>query len=149
MNNRNSRRRPGGYSLLEVLIGLFILGIITSLTSYSLLKSSPRYQLRQAVWALLMKLNQARYLAVLKNTSHRCVIRHDGVYLEKRNSASLEWEMLSFSHFSGVKIKANNSPVFHPRGTVSPLASIVIENAAGAFKITIAISGRIKTVKIK
>ena len=102
-------RQGKGYSLLELLLGLLILGIITSLTSYSLLKNSPRYQLRQAVWSLQMKLNQARYLAILKNMSHRCLIQPEGIYLEKRDPVSGKWSTLNFSSFSGVKIKANNS----------------------------------------
>ncbi|HHF43005.1 MAG: hypothetical protein DRI99_03900 [Candidatus Aminicenantes bacterium] len=138
-----------GYSLLELLLGLLILGIITSLTSYSLLKNSHRYQLRRAVWSIQMKLNQARYLAILKNSALRCHIQPQGMYLEKRDPVSQEWLMLNFSAFSGVKVKANNSPVFYPQGTVSPLASIVVKNEAGSFKITVAISGRIKTTKIK
>ena len=142
-------RQGKGYSLLELLLGLLILGIISSLTSYSLLKNSPRYQLCQAVWSLQMKLNQARYLAILKNMSYRCLIQPEGIYLEKRDPVSGKWSTLNFSSFSGVKIKANNSPVFHPQSTVSPLASIVVENEAGSFKITVAISGRVKTVKIK
>jgi hypothetical protein len=49
----------------------------------------------------------------------------------------------------GVNIQANNSPVFHPQGTVSNLASIMISNTWGSYKITLAISGRIRIAKLE
>lgn len=48
----------------------------------------------------------------------------------------------------GVNVEANNSPLFHPEGTVSNLASIYVFNSWGKYRITIAITGRIKTTPI-
>jgi len=135
-----------GFSLIDVLIGIFILGLIVTFASYALLQSSPRYQLRRSTWAIQVKLIQARYLAIFKNIPHRCVFKKTGIVLEKKDSASQKWIAISYQELPGVVVEANNTPTFYPQGTVSNLASILVYNANGSFKITIAISGRIKTV---
>lgn len=142
------KHRPWGFSLTEVMIGVFIIGLITTFASYAMLQSSPRYQLRQSTWAIQMKLNQARYLAIFKNIPHRCVFKKGALFLEKKDQASGNWVPISYQELPGVTAEANNTPTFHPQGTVSNLASILVYNSAGSFKITIAISGRIKTLKI-
>ena len=49
----------------------------------------------------------------------------------------------------GVSIEANNTPLFGPDGAVSGLATILVSNRWGAYKITLAITGRIKTTKYR
>ena len=151
--NRIRCQFPGltsaGFSLLEVTIAVLILSFVAGLTSISLFQSSARYQLRRTTWAIQMKLNQARYLAIFKNSPHRCVVTENSLTIEKKDSKTKEWVKLSTLNFSGVKVTSNNSPVFYPQATVSNLASILIKNRAGSFKITIAISGRVKTIKLE
>jgi hypothetical protein len=50
--------------------------------------------------------------------------------------------------FEGVNISATNSPIFHPLGTVSNLTSVYISNTAGKYRISLAISGRIKVIPL-
>jgi len=58
------------------------------------------------------------------------------------------WRTVQTEFLEGVRIEANNSPIFHPTGTVTGLATILVSNSRGAYRITLAISGRIKVVKI-
>ena len=48
----------------------------------------------------------------------------------------------------GVNITATNSPIFHPLGTVSNLTSVYISNTSGKYRISLAISGRIKIIPL-
>ncbi len=48
----------------------------------------------------------------------------------------------------GVWIQANNTPTFHPAGTVSNFATILVSNSWGTNKITLAITGRIKVTEL-
>jgi len=70
--------------------------------------------------------------------------------LQKYDTKQQEWVTDEWGFLEGVNIQANNSPIFHPRGTVSNLASIYISNAnaKGKYKITLAISGRIKIAQL-
>jgi len=45
-----------------------------------------------------------------------------------------------------VTLKANNTPVFYPEGTVSNLATILVSNDRGGYRITLAMTGRVKAV---
>ncbi len=143
---RKTRWGEAGFSLLEISVTLTIIGILAAIASVSILKQSPSYRLRQTTWAIQARLNLARYKAVLEETPFRCVFDERKLNLEKYDPDSGNWKLYQTSLFEGVTVSANNSPVFHPQGTVSNLASILVSNQAGSFKITLAISGRIKVV---
>jgi hypothetical protein len=70
-----------------------------------------------------------------------------GFIIESHDAGSGAWRETRAVALPGVLVRANNSPVFHPQGTVSDLATITVENARGAYRITIAITGRIKAVR--
>ena len=59
---------------------------------------------------------------------------------------------LTFMNFRTIfvpSVKINSSPVFSPTGSVSPLCSIFVKNSKYQYKITLSISGRIKTTEIR
>lgn len=133
-----------GFSLIEVLICLFILSVMIGLVSASLLNVSPKHRLEKAVWEINSRLNYARYKAVFSGEKVR-VRFEPPIYLIERFDEDYETWVLVLKNFpDGVMVKANNSPVFHPGGTVSNLASIYVSNSWGKYKVTVAITGRIK-----
>lgn len=140
------KKSISGYSLIEITVTLTIAGILAAMASISFLKQSSSYRLKQTTWAIQAKMNLARYKAVLEETPFRCVFDEGKLMLEKFNTDSEEWNLFQIFSFEGVTVSANNSPVFHPQGTVSNLASILVSNQAGCYKITLAISGRIKVI---
>jgi hypothetical protein len=71
-----------------------------------------------------------------------------GFDLETRDETTGVWTLRRSARLEGVSVRANNAPVFHPQGTVSGLATITVSNAKGAYAITIAITGRIRTSRI-
>lgn len=137
-----------GFSLLDALISLFLLGIVISLLSHSFLNLSPKYKLRKAVWEIHSSLNYARYKALFEGIKVRIKFNAESYTIEKYNEAEEEWIIDRSCLLDGVTLQANNSPIFHPRGTVSNLASIYISNSWGKHKITLAISGRIKVTEV-
>jgi hypothetical protein len=58
------------------------------------------------------------------------------------------WKIDVGNVIEGVRIEANNSPTFHPLGTVSSLATITVANSWGKYRITLAISGRIRVTRV-
>jgi prepilin-type N-terminal cleavage/methylation domain-containing protein len=145
---RFSLTKKKGFSLTETIISLSILALIAVAISASFLNKAPRYRLQSAVREVHSRLNYARYKAIFEGIKVRVRFDSTSYILEKYSEEKKEWKQERKYSLQGVTLQANNSPVFHPSGTVSNLASITISNSWGTYRITLAISGRIKTMKI-
>ncbi|MCJ7582828.1 MAG: prepilin-type N-terminal cleavage/methylation domain-containing protein [Candidatus Aminicenantes bacterium] len=146
MKNNSTDFTSKGYSLIEVLICLFIFSIMIGLSSTSFLSLSPKYKLQKAAWEIRSRLNFARYKAIFEGEKVRVSIDSPGYKIEQYDENQKIWVVKLENILDGVSVEANNSPLFHPGGTVSNLASIYVTNSWGQYKITIAITGRIKVV---
>ncbi len=137
-----------GFSLVEVLIATFIITIILGVASTSFLNLAPKYRLKSAVREINSRLNYARYKSIFEGVKVRVKFDKHSYTLETYDGEQNEWKIERTYFLSGVTLQANNSPTFHPVGTVSNLASIYISNSWGKYKITLAISGRIKITEL-
>ena len=137
-----------GFSLLEALIGTFIVAIILGLASTSFLNLAPKYKLNSAVREINSRLNYARYKSIFEGVKVRIKFDQHSYAIETYDEEKNEWKREREYFLDGVTLQANNSPTFHPVGTVSNLASIYISNSWGKHKITLAISGRIKITQL-
>jgi type II secretion system protein H len=137
-----------GFTLLEVLVFLSIFSILLGAASISFLNSSDKYRLQKAVWEIHAKLNYARFKAIFDGTKSRVIFNPAGYTIEKFDQEKEDWKFDSANSLEGVYIQANNTPLFHPQGTVSNLVSITLSNSWGSYKVTLAISGRIKISKL-
>lgn len=141
-------KRTCGFSLIEVVISIAIAGLIIALLSYSFTEQASKYHLKKATWEIYSRLNYARYKAIYRGVKYKVIFDSNSYVLEKFDDHNSEWKTEQRSFLDGVEVAANNSPIFHPRGTVSNLASIIVQNSRGKFRISIAISGRIKVVRM-
>ncbi len=133
---------------MEVLVALFVLGIILGLASTSFLNLAPKYKLNSAVREINSRLNYARYKSIFEGVKVRIKFGQHSYAIETYDDEKNEWRREREYFLRGVPLQANNSPTFHPVGTVSNLASIYISNSWGKHKITLAISGRIKITQL-
>ena len=137
-----------GFTLVEAVIVLALVSLLILAGSGSISGLAPRYQLQRAVWEVRSRLNQARIRSVWEGVSVRVRLSSGAIALEQYDETGKTWRTLQTDFLEGVRIEANNSPIFHPTGTVTGLATILVSNSRGAYRITLAISGRIKVVKI-
>lgn len=137
-----------GYTLMETALSLAVLAILFGIASTSFLHLAPKFRLQNAVWEINSCLNYARYKAIFEGITMRVKFSPSGYTLEKYEAEQKTWKKEREYYFKGIVIQANNSPMFHPEGSVSNMTSINVSNSFGAYKITLAISGRIKTVKL-
>jgi len=135
-----------GLSLLEALVMLAVASLMILAASTPLLNLSPKYRLKKAAGEIYARLNYARYRAIFDGQALRVSFRPSGYTIEKYDSSQKKWRPVTSGAPEGVRIEANNSPIFHPVGTVSNLATIVVSNSWGKYKLTLAISGRIRMV---
>jgi prepilin-type N-terminal cleavage/methylation domain-containing protein len=137
-----------GFTLVEAVIVLALASLLILAGSGSVSGLAPRYQLQRAVWEVRARLNQARIRSVWEGVSVRVRLSSAAIALEQYDEEKKTWRTVQTEFLEGVRIAANNSPIFHPTGTVTGLATILVSNSRGAYRITLAISGRIKAVKI-
>jgi prepilin-type N-terminal cleavage/methylation domain-containing protein len=140
--------RERGFSLAEVLVASFIVAIILGLASTSFLNLAPKYRLKSAVREINSRLNYCRYKSIFEGVKVRIKFDQHSYAIEIYDEEQNEWRPEREYFLNGVTLQANNSPTFHPVGTVSNLASIYISNSWGKYKITLAISGRIKIIQL-
>ena len=137
-----------GVSLLEAVVVLVIAWVLLTGLSLSLHGFSPKYKLLSAVWEVQSGLNMARFKAIFKGMNIRMSFKGSGYLMETYDAAAKTWRRDTERFLGGVDVDANNAPTFHGSGAVSNFASIYISNSWGKFKITVAISGRVKTIKL-
>jgi len=141
-------RITSGFSLIELLVAVSLLAVFIGIMSYSFLNLSPKYKLKRAVWEIHSRMNFARYKAIFDGTKIRITFNDYSYFLEKYDESQNKWQPGQKYFLDGVTVQANNTPTFYPGGTVSNLASIYVFNSWGKYKITLAISGRIKITEI-
>ena len=140
--------RMSGFTLIEILVVIFILTVMIFMLSSSIFTSSSQHYLNKSAYEIYARMNQARYKAIFDGTKVRVVFSPHTCSTEIFQKNDNKWKLHQITYIEHATIDANNSPVFHPIGTVSNLASIYIRNDGGVYKITLAISGRIKLVKM-
>jgi prepilin-type N-terminal cleavage/methylation domain-containing protein len=144
-----ARTRERGATLLEMLAGLAILGILIGLASAGLTGRTPKYRLLKTVREIHSRMNHARYKAIYTGTKIRLRLETTSYRLETWDRNLGTWIRGPERFVEGVRIEANNTPTFHPMGTVSNLCSIHLTNSWGHFKLSLAITGRVKIVRLE
>lgn len=139
--------RRSGFTLVETLLALALAGLLALGGTYAVGQLAPKLNLQAGIWEVTSALNQARFRAILSGASVRVRFMSPGFIFESRDEATGVWRMERAVSLAGVLVRANNAPVFHPQGTVSDLATISVSNARGSYRITVAITGRIRTVR--
>lgn len=137
-----------GFTLLETALSLTIFSMILYLASTSLINFIPKFRLERAVWEICSAMNAARYKALFEGASFRVRLYPDSYVVEKYDEDEKTWNLREKHLLEGVILEANNAPLFTAVGSVSGLATIYVSNAWGRYKITMAITGRIKAVKM-
>lgn len=137
-----------GFTLVETVLVLALAGFLVYGGVHAFQRLVPKFQLQSGIWELTSGLNQARFRAIMSGTAVRVRFFASGFVFEVYDQAAAAWRAAGTAVLPGVAVRANNSPVFHPQGTVSNLASISVSNSRGAYRVTIAISGRIRAVRV-
>jgi prepilin-type N-terminal cleavage/methylation domain-containing protein len=137
-----------GFSLIETLVVLVLVSLVIYGAAGVFSSRTPQYYLKKAAWEIQTRLNYARHKAVFEGRPVRVRFWPTGYSVEKFDGSLNLWLPEAGGSCEGVTIEANNSPTFHPAGTVSNLATITLSNAAGKCRITLAISGRIRVVML-
>jgi len=154
-------RKQSGFTLIEVMVVVAIVGIVTGIAVAGYLNWKPGYVFRGAVSQVRGDLNRAKMRAVetrrqcrvsftangyilqdgnrTMNSSHWGRINTNGVFVN-----GTPWRTITFDDYPQVSLSSiTGNPVFSPRGTAS-LESLRINHPnAGGAKVAVNITGRI------
>ena len=137
-----------GFTLVEAVLALALTGLFVFGGAYTVQRLVPKFHLQSGIWEVTSGLSQARFRAIMSGEPVRVRFVPSGFVFERYDEDARAWRTARTASLPGVAVQANNAPVFHPQGTVSDLASIVVSNSRGAYRITVAITGRVKATRI-
>ena len=160
-----TQQKQDGFTLVEVMVTIAIIGIIAAIAIPNYLSWKPRYVFRGAVSQVRADLNRAKMRALETRRQCRVVFSTNGYQLEDGNAVmnSSSWGKISatgtftagtpyytatLSKFPGVSITPGaQNPVFSPRGT-SGTGSLIINKPDGSAGATITVNrvGRIQVI---
>lgn len=150
-------RRQSGFSLVEVMVAVSILGIVAALGIPSMIRMMPRVKLANNTGTLANEIASLRMQAIAKSLEFRMVfnVANDSYTLEKANGGA--WTLYSTSTTFGTDITSvsgftpdADTLIIRSNGTASvPLSSqaiIVLETPDGgemAKRILVQATGRV------
>ncbi len=137
-----------GFTLIETVLVLAIFAIIITLASISFLNLASKYRLEIAVGEVRAALNTARAKSILSGDNCRVRFGADFYRLETYDETAHIWIPDTLAGIEGATVEANNTPVFTPEGAVTNLATIRVSNGWGGYKLTLAITGRIRISRL-
>jgi Tfp pilus assembly protein FimT len=137
-----------GFTLAETVLAIALAGFLVYGGAVSFKQLIPKFQLQTGLWEIQSSLNQARFKSAWEGRKYRVRFEGPGCELESYDEGSGTWRLDRSARLEGVEVRANNNPTFFPEGTVSDLATINVSNSRGAYKITVAITGRVRAAKV-
>ena len=143
--NAELRGKRSGFSLLELLVSMCTALILTSWSMPMVTTSLNTYNLRNNARQIVAQCQNARFQAVAGNTSFRLHVNGSSMELQKFSGGSYTL-ISSFPLSAGISIASawTADPVFSPRGTVTPAASITLSNNGGKLStVSVSVLGRV------
>jgi Tfp pilus assembly protein FimT len=145
-------------TLTEILITLAIIGTLVGIGLPTYTSQMPKYRLNAAARQLLADLRLARKLAMSEVHVVQVSFLHSHQYRiwqDRNDDGRIDAGELITKDVSdhGVTLQANNQPRFHPTGTVTNLATMVLRHPSAPQQLqrclSISIAGRVKQTRCK
>ncbi len=134
-----------GFNLIETTIYLSLLSLLITFTipTYKQLICNLQFKSDQSL--VINSLYLARYKSAFTGDRFRWRALGNSIYIEREEND--KWLLERRINLGFGEVSSNNTPVFHPEGIVTNLATIYLKSKKKSSKITVAITGRIKVIE--
>jgi Tfp pilus assembly protein FimT len=131
-------------SLIESCVAAVVVSTVMVTALPSLNRARQIYTLRSAAYDVAAKMHFARISAISRNRDCRMAVTSASSYVIECDETT--WRVIEHITMPrGVTVEANARPEFHRRGNVSPTATLILRNSAGAIKrIVVNVNGRVR-----
>ena len=142
-----------GFTLIEMLTTLAIVGIVSTITVSNMVESISGYRLGRATTQMVWDLQALRVRAISYKQPITVKFIKDGVYTvwtdsngnNQEDAGEVQTKDIGLS-YKGIKIISTNSPTFNTTGTINNPASITITKNGNSKTINMNTSGLIKII---
>ena len=139
-----------GFTLVELLVTMAIIGIVSSVTAVNVVREIPRYRLTNAASQLAWTFRGLRMRAISHHHAVHVTFTNTHVYTvwtdRNDNGLSDSGEVQTIDihgAYPGVQVAATADPTFDPTGTVTNLPTITLTNPTGSKTLTINLLGEV------
>ena len=137
-----------GFTLLELMMTMAIIGIVSSVTAVNVVREIPRYRLTNAASQLAWTFRGLRMRAISQLHAVQVTFTNNHVYTvwtdRNNNGISDNGEVQTVDinvAYPGVRLASTANPTFNPTGTVTNLPTITLTNPTGSKTLTMNILG--------
>lgn len=151
MKLSNHINHPNGFSLVEIMITIALIGILAGTAGIGVMGQMPKIRLNGATKNLAWDLIASRQQAIRKKHQIKVTFTNNHIYniwVDKDNNGSVdsgeETSKDIHDDYPGVSVAATQNPIFDETGKVINPPTITLTNSSGTKQITISIVGVIK-----
>ncbi|EFK06030.1 general secretion pathway protein H [delta proteobacterium NaphS2] len=158
MIDRNSKRNHNGFTVMEIIMVVVIMGIMGAIAIPAFMKLLPGMRLNGAARQVMGDLMDARMEAVKQNNQYVVLFgspsanQYEIVDDDDANDAASTGEKIVTrdiqANFENVTFSSTGNPIFTSKGiakSLSDTATITLSNGAGGCKeVRVSITGRVK-----
>ena len=139
---------PTGFTLVELMITVVVIGIVARVAAVNMVREMPRYRLTSAAMQLAWTFRALRMRTISQHHTVTVTFTNNHVYTvwtDRNDNGSIDSGEVQSTDLSGaypgVQLASNTNPVFNPIGTVTNLPTITLTNPSGAKTLTMNILG--------
>jgi Tfp pilus assembly protein FimT len=153
--NRTKRSGSGGFTVIELVIGCALFGILAAISVPQFISFQPAFRLNGATRDIFAQMMRARGLAVEQNNNflvsfpnnHSLLIHDDnnnnGAVDTGESTTTFDVQTyypdVTFSKGGG-----QPNPTFLPRGTTQGNTTVTVTNSAGSRTISVSVTGIVR-----
>lgn len=142
-NRRADKKHPPGLTFIELIITIFVMGILIIIATPNIVLLSFGYELRGATRTVATDLKYARQMAIKENRNFQVTFSASSYQVVRVSDGSVVKSINIVDDYPGVTL-SNGSITFYPRGNSSSNFTVSLQNPWGFKSVQVALTGKVR-----